>query len=416
MNVPLLYILLLAFLILASALFSGTETAFMSLNRIRLRHMVDKKVPRANLVYRLIDDPGRLLSTLLIGNNIVNIATSSLATLVFISLLGPAYGVPAAMGVVTVLVLIFGEIVPKTWASQAPERWSFKAARTVAALMAALAPILAIFTALTRFTSRLLGHSNKPGKLVTEEEIRTVINLGQSEGVIPAREKSMLTGILEFSDTKAREVMVPRIDMFALGHDIPVKKAAELAVGPLYSRIPVYRDTTDHVVGVVHVKDLLAEMLKDPETTLEKIMRPALLVPDSVTISRLLETMQKQRASLAVLLDEYGATGGIVTIEDIVEEIVGEIEDEYDDEDEKPMESLDDRITLLDGSIPVDQVNLQLGSHFPEDHAGTIGGLLFSHLGRIPRPRDSVEFQGWELTVEKMEGRRISRVRAKKTS
>lgn len=415
MNVPMPYILLLVLLILASALFSGTETAFMSLNRIRLRHMVDKKVPQASLVYRLIDDPGRLLSTLLIGNNIVNIATSSLATLVFISLLGPAYGVPAAMGVVTILVLTFGEIVPKTWASQAPERWSFKAARTVAALMTALAPILAIFAALTRFTSRLLGHSNKPGKLVTEEEIRTVINLGQSEGVIPAREKSMLTGILEFGDTKAREVMVPRIDMFALGHDIPVKKAAELAVGPLYSRIPVYSDTTDHVVGVVHVKDLLAEMLKDPETTLEKIMRPALLVPESVTISRLLETMQKQRASLAVLLDEYGATGGIVTIEDIVEEIVGEIEDEYDDE-EKPMESLDDRVTLLDGSILVDQVNAQLGSHFPEDHAETIGGLLFTHLGRIPRPRDSVEFQGWELTVEKMEGRRISRVRAKKTT
>ena len=405
-------VILIALLAL-SAFFAGSETALMSLNRIRLKHLVDKKVPNASIIYSFLDNPGRLLSTLLIGNNVVNIVSSSLATVLFISLLGTTYGVPTAMAVVTVMVLIFGEITPKTLASHSSERWALRVARPIASLMVLLSPLNSVITVLTNLVIRLSGTSTNRKNLVTEEEIRTVIQVGQTEGVIKLNERKMLTSVLGFNDTLVREIMVPRIDVFALPQMTKVESATREAVVKLHSRIPVYSDTIDNIVGIIHVKDLLAALLDEPTTVIGEIMRPVMFAPETRPIGHLLEQMQNQRVSLAVILDEFGATSGLATIEDIVEEIVGEIEDEYD-YDDPAMETLDERETMLDGTCSVSDVNEQLAISLPEELAATIGGYMFFCLGHIPKVGESVNHQDWVLIVEQMEGRRVSKVRVHK--
>lgn len=411
----LLQITLLLVLLALSAFFSGAEAALMSLNRIRLKHLVDKKVPRADIIYDFLDNPGRLLSTLLIGNNVVNIVISSVATVLFISLLGPGYGAPAAVAVVTVLVLIFGEVVPKTLASQKSEGWALRVARPISLLMTLLSPLTITLTWITNGIIRLAGASPGRSDQLTQEEIRTVIHMGQREGVLQLSERKMLTSVLEFNDTLVREIMIPRIDIFALAQDLTAEAAAQSAIGQHYSRIPIYAGSVDNIIGLIHVKDLLAALLDDPATRVSKIMRPLLFVPETRPIGLLLEQMQKQRVSVAIVLDEFGATSGMATIEDIVEEIVGEIEDEYDEGD-LPMETLGESETLLDGSCSIYDVNEQLSLNLPEELAATVGGYIFYRLGQVPRVGDTVTHQNWTLVVEEMEGRRVARVRVRKKS
>ncbi len=411
----LLQIPLLLVLLGLSAFFSGTETALMSLNRIRLKHLVDKKVPGAEIIYGLLDNPGRLLSTLLIGNNIVNIVFSSVATVMFISLLGPVYGAPIAVVVATVLLLIFGEVTPKTLASQASEGWALKFTKPVTILMTIFSPVIAALTWITNGIVGIVGGSPRRDNLVTEEEIRTVIQMGQREGVIELSERKMLTSVLEFNDTLVREIMIPRIDIFALGQDLTVEETAQVVISPHFSRIPIYSDSVDNIIGLVHVKDLLAAMLDRPTCLVQDIMRPLLFVPEIRPIGLLLEQMQKQRVSVAIALDEFGTTSGMVTVEDIVEEIVGEIEDEYDEGD-LPMETLGESETLLDGGCSISDVNDELLLNLPEEQAATLGGYIFFRLGHIPRVGETVAHQDWALVVEAMEGRRVAKVRVRRKS
>lgn len=400
-------------LLALSAFFSGSETALMSLNRIRLKHLVDKNVPNAKVIYGFLDSPGRLLSTLLIGNNVVNIVISSIATVLFIALFGQTYGAPAAVLAVTVVVLIFGEVAPKTLASHSAERFALKVAKPIAALMVVFSPFVSVLTWITSKVIYLAGSPPKQTGLVTEDEIRTVIHIGQSEGVIKLNERKMLTSVLEFNATLVREIMIPRIDIFALSHDMAVAEAARFAVEQLFSRIPVYRDSVDNIIGLIHVKDLLAAVLDRPTVLAQDIMRPVLFVPETRQIGQLLEQMQKERVSVAIVLDEFGATSGMAAIEDIVEEIVGEIEDEYD-EDEHTMETVDESETLLDGGCSIADVNDQLSINLPGELAGTIGGFVFYRLGHIPKVGETVHHQNWTLVVEEMEGRRVARVRVQK--
>jgi len=223
----------------------------------------------------------------------------------------------------------------------------------------------------------------------------------------------MLTSVLEFNDTLVREIMIPRIDIFALPGDMAVEDAARVAVTRLYSRIPIFSGSVDNILGMIHVKDLLAALLDKPATRVDELMRPVLYVPETRLIGQLLEQMQKQRVSAAIVLDEFGSTSGIAAIEDIVEEIVGEIEDEYD-EDDPVIETVDESETLLDGGCSVADVNEQLSLNLPEEQAATIGGFVFSKLGRIPRVSDTVSHQNWTLEVEEMEGRRVARIRVRK--
>lgn len=405
MQIPLLLVLLAL-----SAFFSGAETALMSLNRIRLKHLVDSHVPRADIIYGFLDNPGRLLSTLLIGNNVINIVFSSVATILFISLLGPAYGAPVAVVVATALVLVFGEVTPKTLASQKSEAWALHVARPISLLMTILSPLIAVLTRITNGIASLVGVTPRRDNLVTQDEIRTVIHIGQREGVIELSERKMLTSVLEFNDTLVREIMIPRIDIFALPQDLTVEEAAQETIVQHYSRIPIYEKSVDNIIGLVHVKDLLAAMLDKPDTLVQDIMRSMLFVPESRQIGLLLEQMQKQRVSVAIVLDEFGSTSGMATIEDIVEEIVGEIEDEYDEGD-LPMETLGESETLLDGGCSISDVNDQLSLNLPEEQSATVGGYIFSRLGHIPRVGDTVTYHNWAMVVEEMEGRRVARVR-----
>lgn len=408
----LLYGLLLLALVVLSAFFSGSETALMSLSRIRVRNMVDKGIPNADLVQKLLSDPGRLLSTLLIGNNIVNIVNASIATVFFIALLGN-HGVPVAMLVTTLSILLFGEVIPKTWANHAPEKWATRVAGPIRQLMILLTPLISVFTWITNLVLKAVGGSPKRTSIVTEDEIKTVINLGQTEGVLDPEEKDMLTSIFGFRDTLVREVLVPRVDMFVLKHNLSVESAAKAVVERRYSRVPVYEGAVDNIIGLVYTKDLLKTLLLEPSSMLNSIIRPVMFVPEVLAIGPLLKRMQADQVSLAIVLDEYGATQGLVTIEDIVEEIVGEIVDEYDDS-EAFIKTVDDRAALIDGGLAVDTVNSELGTSFPTDKADTIGGFVFFGLGRIPQVNDKLEYKEWELIVDQMQGRRITQVKVRK--
>lgn len=403
----------LAILVLLSGFFSGSETALFSMSKLRVRHLMDEDVPKADHVYRLISEPSRLLSTLLIGNNVINIVTSSLATVLAISLFGARFGVPAAMVFTTLLVLLFGEIIPKTYARNFPEKWSFRVVGTIRFVMSALSPLITAFTSVTNLVLRLMGKSETRTSLVTEDELRTVINLGQKEGIIEAEERSMLSSVLEFTDTVVREIMVPRVDIYALEIETPLKQAAQAAIDGRHSRIPIYDKSIDHIVGIVHARDLLSGILTLPESDLAMLMHSVMFVPEALPVGRLLSMMQQKRVSMVIVLDEYGATSGIVTVEDIVEEIFGDIADEYDDA-HMPIQRLDEEELLVDGSYLLDDLNEQLGVALPTELVDTIGGFVFLKLGDVPNVGDRVEYHGWEFVVEGVEGRRVSSVKVRK--
>ncbi len=407
------YGLLILALLFVSGFFSGAETALMSLSGVRVRNMVGKGVPKAELVQALQKDPGRLLATLLIGNNVVNIASSSLTTLLFVGLLGGTYGAPVAVVVTTLLVLAVGEIIPKTWANAAPEKWALWAARPIRLCMTVFSPLAAAFAWLTRIALKAVGDGGKHSGLVTKDEIKTVISLGHTEGVLAPEERDMLASIFEFRDTLVREIMVPRVDMFALEQSLTAVEAAAAVVERRYSRVPVYAGSLDNIVGVIHTKDLLEKVLDDPGVPLKSIMRPVTFVPEGAAIAKLFQRMQGERVSLAVVLDEYGVTQGLVTIEDIVEEIVGEIIDEYD-ESHQAIQALDEEASLVEGSLAVEVVNRELGLSLPTNTADTVGGFVFCVLGRLPGVGDKIRHNGWELTVAEMERRRIKSVKLRR--
>lgn len=400
-------------LLFVSGFFSGAETSLMSLSSIKVRNMAAKGIPNAELVQALRKDPGKLLAVLLVGNNLVNIASSSLPTVFFIALLGSTYGPPVAVVVTTVLVLTLGEIIPKTWANHKPEQWALAVAKPVRFFVTVLSPLTAAFTRLTGAALKAVGGTNQRTSTVTADEIKTVISIGHTEGALAPEERDMLASIFDFRETLVREIMVPRVDIFALEQSLSVERAAQAVVERRYSRVPVFEGDLDNVVGVVHAKDLLEKLLADPTLPLGSIARPVTFVPEGMEVARLFQRLREEQVSLAVVLDEFGATQGLVTIEDIVEEIVGEIVDEYDDSP-RPITALGEEASLVDGRLAVDVVNRELGLNLPTDTADTIGGLVFFSLGRLPRIGDRIQYDGWELIVEEVDGRRIQTVKLRR--
>jgi len=405
---------LLIVLVLLSSLFSGAETALTSMNIIKVRQLKKKGVNQAAVLERIINQSQKILATILIGNNIVNIAATAIATELALKLFDGENVVLFVTIVMTITILVFGEITPKTYASHNPEKVAIKLGRPVEVLSAILYPILKIINFITGFFIKILGGDiNTDRVLTSEEEIKTLVDVGEEAGILQKGEREMINSIFEIGDIEASEVMVPRIDMIFIEEDATLQDALNVVLDFGYSRIPVIKDTIDNVIGILYAKDLLQhtrnEVELQKEFDIKKLMRLAYYVPESKKASELLKEMQKEKVHICIVLDEYGGTLGLVTIEDILEEIVGDILDEYDDEIEL-IEHLGDKGLVVNAKASIEKINKVLMINLQEDEYESIGGFVFNILGRIPVTDDVIEFDDVIIKVLSMHNRRIKQL------
>lgn len=402
--------LALIILICLSAFFSSAETSMTTVNKIRIQSLAEQGDKRASILLTVIEDSGKLLSTILIGNNIVNISASSLATTITMRLFGNA-AVSISTGIITLLVLIFGEITPKTMASLHAEKMALSYARIIHFLMFLLTPVIFLVNKMAKGVLTLLRvDDNVKGNTITEHELRTLVNVGHKEGVIETEERQMIYNVFDFGDSQAQDVMVPRIDVTFADVNSSYEDLIQLFREEKHTRFPVFEETTDNIIGIINVKDLLLTDQKD--FTLRKILREAYFTYEYKKTSELLMEMKEHSVSFAVVLDEYGATSGIVTLEDLVEEIVGDIHDEYDIEEEDDLtEILPGKEYLALGSARLDDLDEVLHLDIESDDYDSIGGYIIEQLDRFPEKGESVTTEsGIRLVVDKVERNRIESV------
>jgi putative hemolysin len=402
-------LVLLFVLVGFSALYSMSETAMMALSRGRARALAELGLDRGRVVERMVEQPNRILGTVLVGNNLANIAASAVATALFLKALGPD-GVTVATVVMTVVVLLVAEITPKTYAAHNPDHVALRLARFLEISAWVFTPLVRVLTAVGVGSIRLLGGRAEGGRLITEDEIRTLVEVGEEEGLLEAEERQMIQGIFDLGETVVREVMVPRIDIKALPHTATLAEAWDMVIQAGHSRIPVFRQTVDDIIGVIYARDILAFAKEKPlDTPVETLMRPAFYVPESKKVDELLADFRRERTHIAIVLDEFGGTAGMVTIEDLFEEIVGEIQDEYDRED-VPVRELEPNVLEADGRVGVRELKERWDVDVPEEDVDTLGGLILHLLGRAPVEGETVRYGELELTAAKVTGRRVNRV------
>lgn len=409
-------IALFVFIIL-SAFFSGTETALFSLNKLQLKKMQKEEEEnnrRVKSIIRLLDDPQRTLISILIGNMFVNITASSLATYLAIKIFGNI-GVGIASGIMIFTILVFGEIVPKSLAVANAEAISKRVARPIEIISTGLFPLIKIFKAIISAMYYLSGKKSvKEKKEITEEDLITLIDAGKDEGVIEEEENEMIRNIFEFGDTMVKEVMIPRVDMACISSDTSLGSILKLIKKMGHSRIPVYEETVDNIIGILYAKDLLG-IYQQWYTSKEKfnlkgITRETYFVPENKKIDELLDIFQKDRIQIAIAIDEYGGTAGLITMEDVVEEVVGEIIDEYDKEI-KLFEIAEDNAVIADAIISIDEINEILNIEIPENGFETLGGFIFDLLGRVPKKGEKIKYQNFQMIIEQVVKNRIRRVK-----
>lgn len=387
-----------------------SETALTSLSKIRIRHMVEEKVKGAKLVEKLTEDPNKLLGAILIGNNIVNIAASALATTIFVDIFG-AGGVGIATAVMTVLVLIFGEITPKSIAKQKSEQVSLKVSKPISIIVKVFKPFIGIFTFISSLFIRLLGGNPKATEpFITEEELRTMVGVSEEEGVLEDVEKEMIFNVFDFADAQVKDVMVQRVDIIAVDIDASYEDVLETIKTEQFSRIPVYNQTIDDIVGVLNVKDLIIAGQNKEGFNVSDYMREPHYTFEFKKIKELFSEMKKSRNHMSVVLDEYGGTVGIVTIEDLIEEVFGDIEDEYDDYNEEIKVIKEDEY-IVDGSARLDDISDLIGVNMESEEFDSVGGLIIGELGRFPDNKEEVNLNNIRFVVEEIDKNRIRKVR-----
>lgn len=412
-------------LVLLHGLLAGMRAAFASARRGRLRQMADEGIPRAALALRLAENSSRMLGTLYLGKAFLAALAAALAAITLVPPLAQALaagGIPdlwadgvallIVIGSLSALILVVGRLAPEGVAAAHPERWAVRFAGLLRVLTAVLWPPVRLLVWVGNRLAAPFGGVPLTGTaLVTEEEIRTLVDAGEEEGVIEEDEKEMIYSIFELGETMAREVMVPRIDIVAIDVQTPPEEVVRVIAETGHSRIPVYEGTVDGIVGLVYAKDLLLYLQGDgPRPSLREMLRPAYFVPETKKVDDLLREMQQRRIHMAIVVDEYGGTAGLVTVEDILEEIVGEIQDEYDAE-EPFFEQVGEGEYILDARMNLDDVNDLLGADLPTETADTLGGLIYDALGRVPVPGDSLQIGEWRVEVLTVSDRRIRKVR-----
>jgi len=401
---------ILIFLLILSAFFSASETALMALSRIRARHMVEEKIIGAELVSRLIRDSSKLLGTILVGNNIVNIAASAIATSLAIDYYGDR-GVFFSTVVMTFLVLVFAEITPKSWAAQNAEKVAVSVSRPMSLVITVLHPIVVIFTFITNGLMKMLKiNTDYSRPFITEDELRTVVNVSQEEGVLEIDEKEMIHKVFEFGDLQIKDVMIQRTDIIAIDIRLSYEEIIKLIRDEKFTRYPVYKDGIDDIIGILNLRDLFFTENLDENFNIYDYIRSPYYTFEYKRIAELFKEMKKRKVHIAVALDEYGGTAGIVTMEDLIEEIVGDIQDEYD-EQENEIEAISNSEYILKGNIRLELVNELLNINLEAEDIDSIGGMMISDLGRLPKLGESVRYGNIKLVLEELEGNRIKKIR-----
>ena len=396
-------------LVAMSGYFSATETAFTSLNRIRLKNKADNGDRRAARTLKIAEDYDRLLSTILIGNNIVNNVATTIGAVLFIKLIDDVRGPTVSAAVLTVVILIFGEVSPKSLAKENPETWAMFATPLLRLFMLVLTPLNFLFTQWKKLLS--LVFRNDGGDGITEEELVGMVDQAENEGGLDQHESNLIRNAIEFNDLEVSEILTPRVDLVAIEDDYSMEQVAALFVESGYSRLPIFHDNIDNIVGVVHEKDFYAARYRG-ETDINKLKSPVLYTTGNTKISELLRILQKNKAHMAIVVDEYGGTEGIATLEDIVEELVGEIWDEHDEVIELIHKQEDDSY-LISCYAALDDL-YDLFSIKGECDAATISGWVLEQVGRVPEVGDHFEAEGLDVTVTQVEHRRVLEIRVMK--
>ena len=407
-------VIVLVVLIALSAVFSSAETAFLSTNKIRLRILQEDGEKKAGLVLDLLENQNRLISTLLVGNNIVNISSSALATKMATDYFGDA-GVGIATGIMTLLVLVFGEVVPKNLAAAHAEGWAMFVAPFIKLVSVILTPLVFLLTKLSDTVVRFSKKNEEEDPTITEDEFKILVNVGQEEGVFDESETEMINSIMEFDETYVKAIMVPRIDIVAVDVDDSINDALRLIIDGGHSRIPAYEESIDNIVGILYAKDIFEHLNANfDELKVKELIRDAYYIPETKKVSDLLNELRLKKVHMAIILDEYGGTNGLVTIEDLIEEIIGDIQDEYDVEEDLIVMHSDNQL-VADARAPIGDVeeafDMELDEEILEDsEADTIGGLAFEHLGGIPEVNDEVTVGRFLIRIVNVSGRRITKV------
>lgn len=403
-------LIILAVLLMLSAFFSSAETALTCVNKVKMKTLADEGNKNAKRVLDILESPGKMLSTILIGNNLVNISTTSLATTLTIKVFGSVF-VGVATGILTILILLFGEIVPKTAASINSEKLALTYSPLIKTLMFILTPVIFIVDKLSGVLLKLM-HINANGTYnpMTESELKTYVEVSHEDGAIESEEREMILNVFDLGDSLARDIMIPRIEMTMVDVDTSYTKLQNLFKNTLYSRIPVYEEDKDHIIGSVTLKDFFL-VNKKSDFNIRNIMRDIYYTYETKKTDDLLIEMRESANNIAVVLDEYGAAVGLITLEDLLEEIVGEIRDEYDEEEEELLKEIDTRTYDIAGSMKLDDINDALQTAFDSDDYDSIGGIMIEYLDHIPKRGESVTLEdGTVITASIMNKNRIMRV------
>lgn len=397
-------------LLCLSAFFSSSETALTTVNQIRMRTLADNGDKRAARVLHVTGNPGKMLSAILIGNNIVNLSASSISTSLAIHLFGNT-GAGIATGILTFLILIFGEVTPKTMATIKADSMSLTVAAPIGLLMKILTPVIFIINNLSLGLMFLLHVNIKDAqKKMTEEELRTIVDVSQENGVIEHEERDMIHNLFDFGDAEAKEIMVPRIDMTFVQADATYQEVLDIFRQDMFTRLPVYEDSTDNVIGIINMKDFLLQN-DTPEFSVRNLLREPYFTYEHKNTADLFLEMRKSSISLAIVLDEYGVTAGLITLEDLLEEIVGEIRDEYDADEEDDITRISDREFYVLGSANLNDVSEALSLHFTSDDYDTIGGYCLGLLDHLPEKNEIIlTDNNILLRIDRMEKNRIERI------
>lgn len=402
------YLVILGVCTLSSGFFSGSETALIGISRERVHRLADTD-PRGRRLEQLVSQPERMLSTLLVANNAVNVLSASVATILFVSLIGATWGPWVATGVMTAVLLIFGEITPKTIAARHPEKFSLRVAPVIWNMSIVLAPIARFFSAITRGLLRLLriGYDGDADG-VTEDDIRALAALSQRGGQIEEAEREIIDALFHLADTSVRDVMTPRLDIVTVGLPLTADDLRQAVTDTGHSRFPVTSDGLDDLQGIVHVKDLL----RHPEGSgdLMPSLRPPNYVPETMSVLDTLEEMRARRYGMAVVVDEHGGVEGIVTIKDLVAELVGELQDEYD-AGTPSVTQIGSMVWIADGRVDIDDLALGISHEIPEGPYSTVGGFIMTTFGKIPDRGDQVVSDGLRFTVLSMDRQRVDRIK-----
>jgi CBS domain containing-hemolysin-like protein len=400
-------------------LLSGSEAAFISLNRVRLRHLIEKGNHNAKIAQKIRDEHDRFFSAVILSGNLFTVLATSVGTAVSISYLGEDVGIVIATIAMTILTVVFGELAPKTFAVSHAEKIALALARPMETYIKLISPLVFIFNMSSNFIIRVLGGEVKPApQLLTEDEMKAMIRIGEEDGTIEKEEKEMLHNIFEFGDKKVTEAMVPRTEIVAISEDAAVADVLSLVSEEGYSRYPVIKETVDNITGVLYVKDIVRKMAVEevpPSTRVKNFVRDAYYIPESKMVTGLLDDMQKDKFQIAIVVDEHGGTAGLITLEDIMEEIVGSLQDEFEAiEAEKEVEVVDESTFVVLGTTGIDEINELVGVELDDEEFHTIGGFIFGLFGHLPKVGEQLRYHKLRFLILEMEGKKIEKIKITK--